>query len=81
MNAEQAVREAEQRFPDYRAEAMCTCGVYRLALIPRVRAPHSGDPARIYELTDARLYSEGSSYEGALAAARPPTLEELVLRR
>ncbi len=30
MNAEQAEREAERRFRDYRAEASCTCGVYRL---------------------------------------------------
>ncbi|MEP7052230.1 MAG: hypothetical protein ABJB12_17830 [Pseudomonadota bacterium] len=67
MTAEQAEREAERRFPEYRAEAMSTCGVYRIALAPR--APEF---AASYDPIDPRLYSEGSSYEGALAAAAPP---------
>jgi len=70
MNAEQAEREAERRFTDYRAEASCTCGVYRLALSPKV-PPADGNNAR-FDPTDPRLYSEGSSYESALAAASPP---------
>jgi len=71
MNAEQAEREAERRFQDYRAEATCTCGVYRLALTPREPPPANEQGAR-FDPTDPRLYSEGSSYEGALAAANPP---------
>jgi len=72
MNAEQAEREAEQRFRDYRAEASCTCGVYRLALSPKV-LPGSDEGAARFDPTDPRLYSEGSSYESALAAANPPS--------
>ena len=67
MNAEQAEREAERRFPAYRAEAMCTCGVYRIALAPR--AP---ELTATFDPLDPRLYSEGSSYESALARAVPP---------
>ena len=77
MNTEQAEREAERRFRDYEAEAMCTCGVYRIALRPRVEARAAGEPAARFDLMDPRLYSEGSSYESALAAANPPLLAEL----
>lgn len=77
MNAEQAEREAERRFRDYEADAMCTCGVYRIALRPRVEAPVAGEPAARFDLTDTRLYGEGSSYESALAAANPPPLAAL----
>lgn len=77
LNTEQAEREAERRFPDYEAEAMCTCGVYRVALRPRGETRPPGEPASRFDLTDPRLYSEGSSYEGALAAANPPPLAEL----
>jgi hypothetical protein len=89
MNAEQAELEAERRFQDYRAEATCTCGVYRLALSPRMLESLPGDAgtnadadaaARAFELTDPRLYSEGSSYETALANANPPPLAELERR-
>jgi len=76
MNAEQAKREAERRFRDYEAEVMCTCGVYRIALHPRV-SHLAGKPAPRFDLTEARLYAEGSSYESALAAANPPPLAEL----
>ena len=76
MNAEQAEREAERRFADYRAEASCTCGVYRIALSPRVPPPANEHGAR-FDPTDPRLYSEGSSYEGALAAAQPPAPDAL----
>ena len=69
MNAEQAEREAERRFSDYEAEAQCTCGVYRLALSPKA-PPGPGEPR--FDPTDRRLYSEGSSYEAALAGANPP---------
>jgi hypothetical protein len=67
MTSDQAEREAERRFPEYRAEAMCTCGVYRIALAPR-----DAELAASYDAIDSRLYSEGSSYESALAAAAPP---------
>lgn len=67
MTSEQAELEAERRFPEYRAEAMCTCGVYRIALAPR-----DAKLAATYDPIDSRLYSEGSSYESALAAATPP---------
>jgi len=76
MNSEQAEREAERRFREYEAEAMCTCGVYRIALRPRV-ASIPGEPAVRFDPTDPRLYSEGSSYEGALAAANPPPVSSL----
>ena len=75
MNAEQAEREAERLFPDYRAEAMCTCGVYRIALAPR--APHL---AGTFDPIEPRLYSEGSSYESAIAAAAPPDPATLRLK-
>ena len=75
MNAEQAEREAERRFSEYRAEAMCTCGVYRIALAPR--DPHL---AATFDPIDPRLYSEGSSYESALAVAAPPAPAALRLK-
>ncbi len=71
MNAEQAEREAERRFADYRAEATCTCGVYRIALYPKL-PPAPDQRGTRFDPTDPRLYSEGSSYESALAAADPP---------
>jgi hypothetical protein len=77
MNAEKAVREAERRFREYEAEAMCTCGVYRIALRPRVEPRAAGEVAPRFDLTDSRLYSEGSSYESALAAANPPPIAAL----
>ncbi|HYQ44147.1 MAG TPA: hypothetical protein VER11_19330 [Polyangiaceae bacterium] len=77
MNTEQAKREAERRFRDYEAEAMCTCGVYRIALRPRVATRSPGEPMPRFDLTDTRLYSSGSSYEGALAAANPPPITAL----
>lgn len=77
MNTEQAEREAERRFREYEAEAMCTCGVYRIALRPRAAAHSPGEPRPRFDLTDKRLYSSGSSYEGALAAANPPPLTDL----
>jgi hypothetical protein len=67
LNTEQAVEEAERRFPGYEAEAMCTCGVYRIALRPK---PGHGPKA----INDERLHADGSSYEGALAALAPPAL-------
>jgi hypothetical protein len=79
MNAEQAEREAERRFDEYRAEASCTCGVYRLALSPKV--PPSDEGGARFDPTDPRLYSEGSSYESALAAANPPPPVALMRRR
>lgn len=75
MNSEQAEREAERRFPAYRAEAMCTCGVYRIALAPR-----DLELAAVFDPLDPRLYSEGSSYELALAAAAPPDPSALRLK-
>lgn len=51
MNAEQAEREAERRFRDYRAEASCTCGVYRLALSPRVSLPALDGSASVFDPT------------------------------
>jgi len=77
MNSEQAEREAERRFGDYEAEAMCTCGVYRIALRPRAASPEPGRPLTRFDPTDPRLYSEGSSYEAALASANPPPISEL----
>ena len=77
MNAEQAELEAERRFTDFKAEATCTCGVYRIALIPKVHPLHPGEAAPVFDPTDERLYSEGSSYESALATASPPPLESL----
>lgn len=44
MNTEQAEREAERRFRDYEAEAMCTCGVYRIA----TSALRSASPGRAW---------------------------------
>lgn len=79
MNAEQAEREAERRFRDYCAEASCTCGVYRLALSPRPSSPADERGTR-FDPTDPRLYSEGSSYESALAALAPPAPDQLKRR-
>jgi hypothetical protein len=81
MNAEQAELEAEQRFPEYRAEATCTCGVYKLAFSPKLPGPPPSEPETLFELTDPRLYSEGSSYEDALAAAKVPPVADLARRR
>lgn len=67
LKTEQAVREAEQRFPGYEAEAMCTCGVYRIALRPKV-------PSAEIARNDPRLFADGSSYERALASLAPPVL-------
>ena len=77
MNAERAEREAEQRFRDYRAEASCTCGVYRLALSPKLPPPPADERGARFDPTDPRLYSEGSSYESALAALSPPAPDEI----
>ena len=80
ISAEQAVLEAQHRFPEYEAEVMSTCGVYRLALVPRLPAESSARAADLFELTDERLYSEGTSYESALAAANPPPVADLKRR-
>ncbi|MET0790767.1 MAG: hypothetical protein ABW061_04545 [Polyangiaceae bacterium] len=77
MNAEQAEREAERRFREYQAEASCTCGVYRLALIPKLARTPEEESGALFDPTDPRLYSEGSSYESALAAANPPPVAAL----
>ncbi len=68
LNSEQAVREAERRFPGYAAEVMCTCGVYRIALRPK-------QPGAAVASNDPCLFADGSSYERALAALAPPALE------
>jgi hypothetical protein len=81
MNAEQAELEAERRFREYRAEATCTGGVYRIALSPKAIELEPDEVAQIVELNDPRLYSEGSSYESALAAANPPPVAALQRRR
>lgn len=67
LNGEQAIREVERRFPDYRAEVMCTCGVYRIALRPKRPTPQLAS-------NDPRLFAEGSSYERAIATLAPPPL-------
>ena len=64
LNRERAIDEAERRFPDCEADAMCTCGVYRIALRPKGDAP--------FDPLDPRWYAKGTSYERALALLAPP---------